>query len=706
MSIRLLATTALATISGAVAAQDEQTATGARSTVAPDQIIVTAQPLGRTADETTTPVTVIAGDDLIYRRQATLGETLMNEPGINADTFGGGAARPVIRGQTSPRIRILQDGAQIQDASDVSPDHAISSEPLLLRQIEVLRGPAALLYGGGAISGAVNLLDTRIPEEIPARGIAAVAELRGGTADDERTAVGGVTVGAGPFALRAEGVYRDSEDYRAPDWDENRVAGTFNRTRTGTLGGSIVGDNGYFGVAYTRQESEYGVPGHNHDYESCHPHGSSLHCGGHGHEEEEHDHDHDHEEHSDVFVDLVSNRFDVRGELRNPVPAIERIRLRGGFSDYRHYELHAEEHDHDHEDEHDHAHDEDDHEHEAGEEPTGFFNKGHDVRLEVEHAPIMGLRGVVGIQNSRSRFRTEGPEAFLPESLTKNTGVFLFESLEAGPVRFELGARKEWQRIRTVDGRSAEHSPFSISGAGIWTFSPGYSLALGLSRAQRAPTNQELFARGIHLATNTFEIGDAALGKETAHTIDLTFRKTQGPTRITLSAFRNQIDNYIYADTLDRFEDFRLIRYDQRDARFWGFEGSLRQQLTPVLGLAVFGDYVRAKFSEGLDENLPRIPAGRLGARADARSGPLFGELEFQHVFEQDSVADFETATPGYNMLNATVAYQLPLGPVRSEVFLRATNLLDELAYNHVSFVKEAAPLRGRNVVLGVRAAF
>lgn len=690
MHYKLFAGTALAAILSAPAfAEDGQASP-------PQDIVVTAQPLSRSVDETTIPVTVLEGDELVYRRQATIGETLMNEPGINVDTFGGGAARPVIRGQTSPRIRVLQDGAQVQDASDVSPDHAVVTEPLLTHRIEVLRGPSALLYGGGAISGAVNVVDTRIPQEMPSGGIAAEAELRAGTSDRERAAVGGVTLGVGPFALRAEGVYRDMADYRVPDWPEERVDGTFNETRTGTVGASWVGDNGYLGVAYTHHESRYGVPGHNHDYEGCHPHGSTLHCGSHGGEEgEDHDHDHEGEEHADVSVDLLSKRFDVRGEIRNPIAGIERIKLRGGFSDYRHSEIEAGEHDH---------------EEEEGEEheehaPTRFLNKGHDLRVEVEHAPIAGLRGVIGVQNSRSRFRTEGTEAFLPESVTKNTGVFLFEALDAGAVRFELGARQEWQTIRTIDGRERSHSPFSISGAGIWTVAPGYSVALSLSRAKRAPTNQELFARGIHLATNTYELGNADLRTETANSIDLTLRKTSGDTTFQLGVYRNHFDDYIFADTLDRFEDFRLIRYDQRDARFTGIDGSIRQQLTPAIGVALFGDYVRATFTDD-DANLPRIPAARLGGHVDIKSGPLFADIEYYRVFAQTRVADFEESTPGYHMVNATIAYKLPIGRVTGELFARASNLLDERAYNHVSFVKEAAPLRGRHLVVGVRAGF
>jgi iron complex outermembrane recepter protein len=703
-SMLLAAGSVAALASGPALAQTEPTA--------PD-IIVTGLAIDRTADDATIPVTVLEGDDLIYRRQATLGETLMNEPGIRADTFGGGAARPVVRGQTAPRIKVLSDGAEIQDASQVSPDHAVVTEPLLLRRIEVLRGPAALLYGGGAIGGAVNLIDTKIPETAPAGGFEGVAELRGGTSDRERTAVGGVTVGAGPIALRAEGVFRDADDYRVPGWHDSRVQATFNETRTGTLGASLVGANGFLGIAYTRHRSKYGVPGHNHLYEECHPDGTHLHCPGldhDDHDEDDHHDDDDHhgdEEFEDVFVNLRSDRLDLRGEYRNPISGIERVRFRAGFTDYRHDEI-VEDHDDD-DDHDDHDHDGD---HDDDHAVTSFHNKGHDVRFEVGHAPIFGLRGVVGFHNSRSRLRTSGPEAFIPENVTRQTGIFLFESFETGPLRLEFGARKEWQRVSLTghddhhEDREARHSPFSISGAAIWTFQPGYSAALSLSRAQRAPTAQELFADGIHLATNTFEIGNPDLRKETAHAIDLTFRGTRGPVRFSLGLFRNQIDDYIFANTVDRVEDFRLIRYDQRNARFTGLDGSVRAQVNPLVGVTLFGDYVRARFTGGGD-NLPRIPAGRLGTRADLRSGPLFGEVEYYRVLEQRQIADFETATPGYNMLNATLAYRVPLNRLgNGEIFLRGTNLLNELAFNHLSFVKEAAPLRGRNLVVGLRSTF
>lgn len=654
----------------------------AGSTADPE-IVVSAHVLGLRADETATPVVTLSGDALVHRRQATLGDTLAGQPGIHFDNFGGGASRPVIRGQTAPRVQALSDGAGVHDASAISPDHAVTTEPLLLRGIEVLRGPAALLYGGSAIGGAINLLDEKVPTSIPEGGLAGTAEGRFGTADDERSLVGGITIGGQGLALRVEGVHRSSNDYRVPKrFGDRHVDGSYNDSSTFSIGGSWVGSGGYVGVAYTRQRSEYGLPGHSHDYEGCHPHGSSLHCGSHGHDDDDHDHDHDHEHEEVPFVKLRSERFDIRSEHEDPLPGFEKVRFRLSFTDYEHDEI-----------EHD-------------EVATTFRNKAHELRFELAHKPIGPLRGAFGVQHSESRFSALGAEAFIPESETRSTALFLMETLQAGPVRLELAARHEWQKIETTLKRSVSHNPFSISGAAVWDIDGDYSLALSLARSQRAPNVQELYARGIHLATNTYELGTATLGKETGKSVDLTLRKTKGPLTFTIGAYHQDFGDYIFASTLDQFEDFRLIRYTAADARFTGVDGEVRYQISPDFGVSLFGDYVRARLKSGLGD-LPRIPAGRIGARADGRWGPLSADVEYYRMFEQDRIAAFETRTPGYDMLNATLAYKVELGPkADAELFVRATNLTNELAYNHASFIKSASPLRGRNFVFGLRTSF
>lgn len=654
----------------------------------PQQIVVRASVLEQSTDETATPVITLSGEELTHRRQATLGDTLGGLPGINVDNFGGGASRPVIRGQTAPRVEILSDSSSVQDASEISPDHAVVTEPLLLRGIEVLRGPSALLYGGSAIGGAVNLLDDKIPTAIPERGVSGALEGRLGTGDDERAMVGAVTVGIGQFALHGEAVGRTSDDYNVPSaFGEDHVHGSYNDTWTYSVGGSWVGANGYLGVAYTNQSSDYGLPGHSHEYEDCHPHGSSIHCGGHSHDDGDHDHDHDHD-HEEPFVKLRSERFDIRGEYRDLLSIFERARLRVSFTDYEHSELEGEE------------------------IATTFTNKAHDIRVELTHMPLGPLRGVFGVQHSNSEFAAVGEEQFLPPSETRNTAVFLMETLQAGPVRLELAGRHEWQTIETADGRRAEHNPFSVSGAAVLDFAKDFSVALSVARSQRAPNVQELYSntlspyRGVHLATNTWEIGTPTLGKETGRSVDLTLRKTAGATTFTLGAYHQDFDNYIFADTLDQFEDFRLIRYTAGDATFSGFDGEIRHAFSDNFAASVFGDYVRAKLKDD-QGNLPRIPAGRLGARVDAKLAGFKVDAEYYHVFEQDQIASFETATPGYDMVNATVAYRFDLGTGSGvELFARGTNLTNELAYNHSSFIKNAAPLRGRNIAFGARAFF
>lgn len=698
MHIRTLlfaAVSGLALSAGAAAAQAQEPATAEL-----DEVVVTALPLGRSADDVVSSVAVLTGDELVHRRQSTLGETLNGIPGVNSDTFGGGASRPIIRGQTSPRVRVLSNGAALLDASEISPDHAISVEPLLVDGIEILRGPSALLYGGGAIGGAVNVVDRRIPTR-RVDGVSGAMEVRGGTADDERAGVIGLTVGAGPLAFRLEAVDRSTDDYAIPDYEPphhdheeeeeheehedegpvDRVAGTFNDTRTLGLGASWVGSKGYLGVAWSEQRSEYGLPGHSHEYESCHPHGSSLHCGGHD-EEPGHDHDHEHEHGEEPpVVDLRSQRVDVRGELRQPFAGVERLSFRGGFTDYAHDEK------------------------EGDEVATTFTNEGYDARVELEHAPIGGMRGVVGVQSSRSDFAAVGDEAFLPESRTTSTALFALEEFEAGPVRFEIAARQEWQEAEAVGRPDTSHDPLSLSGGAIWSFAPDWSAAVSVARSQRAPSAQELYARGVHLATNTYEIGTPTLEVETANSVEFSLRKTRGDTTFSASAYRTSYDGYIYADTLDQFEEFRLIRYTQGDATFTGLEGEIKHRFAPWLTAEVFGDYVRGQLEDG-EGDAPRIPAARLGARGEFLWKAWSGDVEYYHVFEQDDVAAFETVTPGYEMVNATVAYDFTVGRFGAQAYVRANNLFDELALNHASFLSTTAPLRGRNFVLGIRTLF
>lgn len=650
-----------------------------------EAVTVSASGLDVDSGAMSTPATVLGGDELVRRRAATLGETLATEPGIHATEFGAGASRPVIRGMDGARVRLLSDGAEIMDASTISPDHAVAAEPLLSERIEVLRGPSALAYGGGAVGGVVNVLDRRIPTAIPERGVEGSVELRGNTAAREAAGAFEVTAGAGNIAIHAEGLKRDARDYRVGDgWaGGRRVDGSYNETETGSLGLSWIGERGYLGVAWTRQRNEYGLPGHAHDLEDCHTHGNSLHCGGHDGDDED-DHDHADEGGGVPYVKLDSERWDLRGEYREPFAGISRLRVRASHTRYRHDEI------------------------EDGAVSTRFRNNASEGRVELQHAPLGGWRGVFGLQTTRRDFSAIGEEAYVPPTLTRRHGAFLIEEYITGDWRFEAGLRHEWQQVEVdADARDRSHRGNSLSLGAVWNFAPDYALGLSLARAQRLPTAEELYADGLHMATRTIERGNADLKAETSHNIDLSLKKLAGATTFNLSVFHNRVNDFIYAHTLDALEGVQLIEYAQRDAIFTGVEGQVRQQLDRVFGLTLFGDYVRARLAGGDgDRDLPRIPAHRVGLRLDAHQGAWQGELEVYRVGRQRQVAEFESSTPGYNMVNLGASYAGRIASVPYLFYVKAANLTDELAYSHTSFIKDAAPLMGRNLTMGVKVTF
>ncbi|PZP62059.1 MAG: TonB-dependent receptor, partial [Delftia acidovorans] len=538
------------------------TATGAQAdaprsdTPVLNEVTVKASGLGLTSADMSTPATVLEGDVLTLRQAATLGETLDGEPGIHASHFGAGASRPIIRGMDGPRVQILSDGSELHDASTISPDHAVASEPMLATQIEVLRGPSALIYGGGgAMGGVVNILDDKIPTSIPKNGITGSAQLRGSTGAGETAGAFSLTGGAGQLAIHAEGMARDAGDYRVGSgWAPNgqsqgRVGGSFNRTDTGSLGLSWIGTQGYLGLAYTRQTARYGLPGHNHSFEGCHTHGDHLHCGGHDHGDEDgHDHgdeEHDHDHGSVPVVDLNSERWDLRGEWRNPTAGIAALRVRGGWTDYRHDEI------------------------EDGQVSTTFKNRAHDLRVEAELEPIAGWRGVIGLQTVQRKFSAEGEEAYVQPTETRRNSIYLLEEYRWQDWRWQAALRHERQ---TVDAQqsaiSRSHSGTSFSLGSVWKFTPGYSLSASLTQGNRLPTAEELYANGLHMATSTYERGNPDLKRERSQALDIGLRKTSGDTTFSVNAFHHRVKGYIYGATLDEHDGLQLLQYTQADARF------------------------------------------------------------------------------------------------------------------------------------------
>jgi len=647
-------------------------------------IVVSADPSDLGEDRLAGPTTVLMGEKLILKRSGTLGDMLEGAPGVHSDSFGGGASRPVIRGQTAPRVKVLSDGSEILDASTVSPDHVITADTSLAREIEILRGPAALLYGGGTIAGVVNVLDSKIPTEIPAEGVEGSIEMSGETAARERAGAVGITAGEGVVALRVEGARRRADDYRVPHWTESRVPNSKAESTSGSVGLSWVGSRGFLGAAYSYRKDDYGLPGHSHEYEDCHPHGPTLHCGAHDHDH--HDHDDEEPGHADhtATAHARSDRVDVRGELYDPFPGFTNLKFRGGYTDYRHQER------------------------EDGIVGTTFTNRGFDGRLELVHEPVGDWNGIIGMQVAQFDFASSGgSENFIPTSRTQTTGVFLLENYVLDDWRFEFGARHDWQRVKPESRELPSYSgrTLSVSTGAVWNFMPGYSASASITRSHRMPNAQELYARGLHLATLTYEVGNPNLDKESATTFDLGLKRTEGDLQFAVNLYLSRISNYIYGNTLDQHDGFRLIEYTQQDAMFSGLEAEVSYHLTGTIVATVFGDHVRGRF-EGGGGNLPRIPAARMGARVQYDRNSWGGFVEYVQVLRQTRIANFEEDSASYGLLGAGLSYRRKLADTNYLVYLKGRNLLNRLGYNHASFISREAPVRGRSVMAGIRVEF
>lgn len=648
-----------------------------------ETVTVSALAMDEDAKLQATPHSVMSHSELLQKGAGTLGNALSDLPGVQADTFGGGASRPVIRGQSAPRVAVKSDGSSMLDASDISPDHAIGAEPLLSTRVEVLRGPATLRYGGGAIGGVVNVLDDRIATELPGETVSGFVALRGNTVAEEKAGAGSINLRLpGNLVLHAEYANRDAGDYAINGFTEPTVKGSYSQSETGSAGLSWIHERGYLGIAYTSQSSTYGLPGHSHEFEDCDLVGSSLSCAPHAHSDDE----------AVPYVDLSHRRLDVRGAYTEPLPGLEEVTLRFQNTRYHHDEI------------------------EDGAVSTTFLNNGYETRLEARHVPLAGWEGVIGLQWSDAQFNARGEESFIPKTDTAAQAIFAVEHYAFNPQwHLELGARQEWQQNTPLEDEQArpafDGSASSLSAALVWQFHSDYNVSLSLARAQRLPQAQELYANGVHVATNTYECGllacpslgaSAEVNPETSRNLGLNLRKIAGDFTFDIGAYHNHIDDYIYARTLDQIEVFRLIRYSQIEAEFTGAEASADYRFAQGWKVGVMGDVVRAKRTD-TDENLPRIPAARLGLNLEKSWSRVSLNAEVVQVYEQDRIASYETSTPGHTMLNAGVNFR-PTDKVL--LFMTGSNLLGEEVWSHTSFLADIVPEPGRNVSAGLRIDF
>jgi iron complex outermembrane recepter protein len=720
-----------------------------------ERIVVSALPIRRSKLDSAQPVDVLTGERLDERRGVTLGETLMKEPGVHSTSYGPGAGRPVIRGLGAGRVAVLEDSLPTVDVSAQSDDHAVSVEPMLIDRIEILRGPSTLLFGSGAIGGVVNIIDGRIPESVPDKALEGRFELRGNTVADERTGVLRLDGGSGNWAWNVSGTWRDAGDYEIPGLaeaehedehdeehdheeeghDEDEPFGilpnSFVESKSGSAGLSWIGSRGFFGVSVKQFETDYGIP-------APHAHG----------DEDDHDDDHgaeafrytllsedDHEdEHGEVeenvFIDLEQTRWDAKGALNEPLPGFTRATLRMSYSDYTHAERdvgggHDEE---------EHGEEEHDHEHEHGADGahTIFDVEAWNTRLEMEHRRVAGWRGALGFQFENKSLSAVGEEAYIPDGDTRSWALFALEEKETGPLTWTLGARVERNEIDVDElledhGHDEEHhdeheeehegegplrrSFTTISGSAgvLWRIDERWQTSLNYAYAERAPSQGDLYANGPHAATFTFERGDVGLEEEVTNGLDFIVHRHGEEFDLEASLFYNAIDDFIYLDETGEERDglpFRQTR--QQDATFYGGELTAVWHLPPSAAghfdLRAGYDWVRAELDSG--ENLPRISPARYTAGVDWHRGDLRASLDYQHVTAADDLAPNEEPTDSYDMLDINASYFFDLGGAELEVFAKLSNLLDEEARVHTSYLKNFAPLPGRNFGFGLRGRF
>ncbi len=631
------------------------------------QVVVTATPF-RTAegDQILTPAKVLSGDELRDKMGSSLGETLSQELGVSASAFGAGASRPIIRGMEGSRVKMLENGMAVSDVSGLSNDHAVAAEGAVAHQIEILRGPAALLYGSGAIGGLVNVVNERIPTALEPRTTGQV-EARYSSVDNGRNLSGTVDGNAGKIALHADGNWRDTGDYKIPGYrvlgDAGSASGRLphsdTRQKNGGLGASYVEDWGFVGASVSRLSNLYGIPSDE---------GSKI--------------------------DQKQTRYDIDSLVKAPFAGFETFKFKAGYTDYEHAELNDE-----------------------NNPEVIFKNRSLESRAELTHRPLAGWHGTFGMQTENTHFSAlsaEGGPDTVPVTRSTSRAVFLVEEVDAGPVHLNAGTRFESVKRAPVTGVNRSFDLKSASVGGMWPFTPGYGLGATLSYAQRAPATEELYSSGPHDATVTFDVGSADFKKETSRNIELTLQKTSGLVRWKTNLFRNQVKDFIYGhitgNLLDEEgnpgDELRERIFEQADATIRGAEAELtyNEHGTGWSG-RLFADTSRGKLDNG--SNLPLQAADRLGASLAYREGAWRGGLSLVHARGQDRLASFETTTtPGYNQLNANVSYTQKLANHDVTWFLLAKNLLNDDIRVATSVLKDISPLPGRNFVFGVRTKF
>jgi iron complex outermembrane recepter protein len=634
-----------------------------------DKVIVTASPFADQDElQAVQPGVVIAREALVRDRAASLGDTLSAQAGIQSSSFGPGASRPVIRGLDGPRIKTAENGVGTLDVGTISPDHAVTAEVLGARQIEVLRGPATLLYGSGAIGGLVNVVTDRIPQA-HSDGLRLLGDTRFSTAERTRDFGAQLRTSAGPLAFTGEFSDRRTDDFETAH--QGKLANSDTATRNASLGASYILGNGFIGLGINRFESNYGIPSE-----------------------------------EGPRIDLRRNRVELVGEL-NDTLGLERIRFSAANNRYEHAEIEP-----------------------SGEVGTVFRNNASSARFDLQTQPIVGWRTVVGADVEQGKFSAVGEETIVPSTSSKNRAIFAVSERKFGPGRVEIGARLERVSHSPDPASELPARSFSLGSGSVayqYQLTPTSALTASFTHAERAPAIEELYSKGAHLATLTYDLGNPLLAKEHSQNFDLSYKLQSAAWSARASVYRNSIRNFIYGASVDQNRDGVADRVNDAgeiepgaallnrefknvNARFTGAELALAYAPARGFGFSAMADTVRGVITSLDGGNLPRMSPSRIGAKLTWRSSNWYADAGATHVFRQDRVASFETETPGYTRIDASLRYRWTFasqGKAHSaDIYLLGKNLSNRDMRVHTSFLKDFAPLPGRSVFVGVTATY
>ena len=645
-------------------------------------VVITGNPLG--SAELATPSSVLSGQGLVLRRGSSLGETLDGLPGIASSYFGPNANRPMIRGQDGDRIRILSNAGASLDASSLSFDHAVPIDPLAVERIEVLRGPAALLYGGSAVGGVVNAIDNRIPKT-PLSAPSGAAEVRFGGAARERAVSALVETGSDGYALHADAFTRRTDDLRVPAFDRpiagglserrTRIVNSASQAQGGAIGGARVWEHGYFGLSADTYRNDYGIVAED-----------------------------------DITIRMRRDKVGLAGEVRSPGGWFRSLRGQLASTDYRHQEIEGD-----------------------GSVGTTFETRGTDGRVEAVHRALsLGtgrLEGTLGLQFESSRFSALGEEAFVPSTRTRQAAAFVLERWTWGNLgHLSAGLRAERVRVNSdgdVDpnfvqfgpAQQRSFSPRSASVGAVLNLSPTWQISVSGAYTERAPTSYELYANGVHAATAAYERGDAGQALERGRNVDLSLAWQQGPHRFKLGVFESRFSNYILLaatgepDFVDAGGDnFPVFAFRGVRARLHGLEVEGTWRAWAGTGNIDFDaklDWVRATNLDSV-QALPRQPPPRGTLGLNWQQGAWTGRAEVQRASAQHRVPTTDEATAGWTLVNLSASYTLNLGTQEALLFAKLQNAGNRLAYSATTTqtLRSLSPLPGRAVTVGLHLGF